>query len=152
MGGLPKEWLKLKHSRIQGNHQICDVKPAFWNSFTKQTQHFLCTSNALFKWPETIKAKKEQRNWRNNHHAPLMNERLTTTQKQKKNYKKYNTHTLSFLQNPNINAFIFVLFFHLCFCPLFSHVFCPFFKWLDHDSCCVCFFVFYLLSVSGPFN
>ena len=33
---------------------------------------------------------------------------------------------------PVVFVFLFVLFcfgfFHLCFCPLFSHVFCPFFK------------------------
>ena len=44
--------------------------------------------------------------------------------------------------------FFSFFFFHLCFRPLFSHVLCPFFKWLQHDSCCLCFFVFYLFSLS----
>ena len=43
--------------------------------------------------------------------------------------------------------------FYLCFCFCFVFVFllCPlplFFKWLEHDSCCVCFFVYYLCSLS----
>ena len=37
--------------------------------------------------------------------------------------------------------FIVVVLFYLCFWLLFSHVLCLFFKWLEHDSCCVCFFV-----------
>ena len=37
-------------------------------------------------------------------------------------------------------------FFHLCFYPLFSSV--AFFKWLEHDNCCVCFFVFYFFFLS----
>ena len=32
------------------------------------------------------------------------------------------------------------------FCSLMSSV--SFFKWLEHDSCCVCFFVYYLCSLS----
>ena len=44
-------------------------------------------------------------------------------------------------------SFCFV-FFPLCVCPLFFHVLYPFFKWLEHDSCCVCFFVFYFFSLS----
>ena len=35
---------------------------------------------------------------------------------------------------------------YLCFCLLFSHVLLSFV--LDHDSCCVCFPVYYLLSLS----
>ena len=43
-----------------------------------------------------------------------------------------------------------LFFFYLCFCHLFFHVLCLFFEWLDHDSCCVCFRVYYLFSLS-PF-
>ena len=39
-------------------------------------------------------------------------------------------------------------FFYLCFCLLFSLVLCLFFKWLECDSCCVCCFVYYLISLS----
>ena len=39
-------------------------------------------------------------------------------------------------------------FFYLSICHLFSDVLCFFFKWLEHDSCCVCFFVYYLFSFS----
>ena len=36
----------------------------------------------------------------------------------------------------------------VCFCPLFFHALCPFLKWLEHDSHCACFFVFYFFSLS----
>ena len=45
-------------SFFQGNPQICDQKPDSYNSFTKQTQQFPCTSNAWLKGPETKKAKQ----------------------------------------------------------------------------------------------
>ena len=35
------------------------------------------------------------------------------------------------------------------FCLAFS---VPLFRWLEHDGSCVCFFVFSLFVVSGPFN
>ena len=30
----------------------------------------------------------------------------------------------------------------------FALISCLFFKWVEHDSCCVCFFVYYLFSLS----
>ena len=44
----------------------------------------------------------------------------------------------------------FSCFFSLVFCPLFSHVLCPFFKWLEYDSCCVCLFLIYFLCLWSP--
>ena len=43
----------------------------------------------------------------------------------------------------------------VCFLFVFTYAFvfwsrmsCLFFKWVEHDSCCVCFFVYYLFSLS----
>ena len=43
-------------------------------------------------------------------------------------------------------------FFYLYYYLLFSHVLCLFFKSLEHDSCYISFYVYYLFFVSGPFN
>ena len=52
-------------SYFQGNPQSSVHKPNFWNSFTKQTQQFQCTSNVKLSRKETKKAKKEQENRHN---------------------------------------------------------------------------------------
>ena len=39
-----------------------------------------------------------------------------------------------------------IFYFYLCFCLL--DMFCLFFKWVEHDSCCVSIFVYYLFSLS----
>ena len=41
----------------------------------------------------------------------------------------------------------YLIFFYLCFCLLFSHVLSVF-KLAEHDSCCLCFFVYYFFSLS----
>ena len=43
-------------SLFQGNPRSSDQEPDFWNSFTKQTQPFACTSNAQLKKPESLHA------------------------------------------------------------------------------------------------
>ena len=58
-------------SLFQGNPKSWDEEPDFWNSFTKQTQQFLCTNNTELKGLETKKAKNEQRNI-HNYHAPAI--------------------------------------------------------------------------------
>ena len=52
----------------QGPPQKYGQKPNFWNIFTQQTQHFLCTSNEL-RGPKTKKTTQVQRNRHNNTHA-----------------------------------------------------------------------------------
>ena len=42
-------------------------------------------------------------------------------------------------------AFLFVFICTFVFWPTMS---CLFFKCVEHDSCCVCFFVYYLFSLS----
>ena len=44
-------------------------------------------------------------------------------------------------------GYYLIVFFFTCAFVLFSHVL-SLFKWVDHDSCCVCFFVYYLFSFS----
>ena len=79
---FPEEWLKLKHSPFFKEIQSREQKPDFWNSFTKQTQQFLCTSKCLLKGTRDKESQKqEQRNRCNNYHAPVMKEQLRTTQK-----------------------------------------------------------------------
>ena len=82
-------------SSFQENTQSSDQKPDVWNSFTKQTKQFLCTSNSQLKGPETKKPNKEQENRHNNYHVPAMKEQLTATQQEDKTFKKYDTHQLS---------------------------------------------------------
>ena len=84
---------------FQGNPQSSDLKPDFWNSFTKQTQQFLCTSNAQLKGPGTKKAKKEQ--W-NRHKLSCTNHERTinNSTKTEQKVKKYDTHPL--LCHPNL--------------------------------------------------
>ena len=48
--------------------------------------------------------------------------------------------------------YLIVVFFYLYYYLLFSHVLCLFFKSLEHDSCYISFYVYYLFFVSGPFN
>ena len=38
--------------------------------------------------------------------------------------------------------------FFICVFVFWSLMSCLFFKWVEHDSCCVCFFVYYLFSLS----
>ena len=38
--------------------------------------------------------------------------------------------------------------FFICAFVFWSLMSCLFFKWVGHDSCCVCFFVYYLISLS----
>ena len=38
--------------------------------------------------------------------------------------------------------------FFICAFVFWSLMSCLFFKWVEHDSCCVCFFVYYLFSLS----
>ena len=75
-------------SLFQGNPQRGDQKVKFWNSFTKQSQQFLCTSNIQLKRPETKKIEKEQGNRHNNYHVLNMKEQLTTIKKQNKKIEK----------------------------------------------------------------
>ena len=72
--------MKSEHSSFfEGHPQSSDQKPDFWNSFTKQVQQFLCTSNTWLKGLETKKAKKEHRNRHNNYYVAAMKEQLTAT-------------------------------------------------------------------------
>ena len=42
----------------------------------------------------------------------------------------------------------YLIVFVICVFVFWSLMSCLFFKWVEHDSCCVCFFVCYLLSLS----
>ena len=44
------------------------------------------------------------------------------------------------------SLFLFKIF--ICAFVFWSVMSCLFFKWVEHDSCCVCFFVYYLFSLS----
>ena len=44
-----------------------------------------------------------------------------------------------------VRFFLFAFICAFVFCSLVS---CLFFKWVEHDSCCICFFVYYLFSLS----
>ena len=42
----------------------------------------------------------------------------------------------------------YLIVFFICAFVFWSLMSCLFFKWVEHDSCCVCFFVYYLFSLS----
>ena len=42
----------------------------------------------------------------------------------------------------------YLLVVFICAFVFWSVMSCLFFKWVEHDSCCVCFFVYYLFSLS----
>ena len=42
----------------------------------------------------------------------------------------------------------YVIVFFICAFAFWSLMSCLFFKRVEHDSCCVCFFVYYLFSLS----
>ena len=44
--------------------------------------------------------------------------------------------------------YLFFVFVFICALVFWSLMPCVFFKWVEHDSCCVCFFVYYLFSLS----
>ena len=44
--------------------------------------------------------------------------------------------------------YLIVFFIFICAFVFWSLMSCLFFKWVEHDSCCVCFFVYYLFSLS----
>ena len=41
-----------------------------------------------------------------------------------------------------------IVYFFICAFFFWSLMSCLFFNWVEHDSCCVCFFVYYLFSLS----
>ena len=43
---------------------------------------------------------------------------------------------------------LFFVFVFICAFVFWSLMSCLFFKCVEHDSCCVCFFVYYLFSLS----
>ena len=51
----------------------------------------------------------------------------------------------------HLKVFVVVVFYIFVFCCLTFSV--PLFRWVEHDGCCACFFVFFLLFVvCGPFK
>ena len=42
----------------------------------------------------------------------------------------------------------YLIVFFICAFVFWSLMSCLFFKWVEHDSCCVCFFVYYFFSLS----
>ena len=74
---------------FQGSPQISDQKSDFWNSFTKQTQQFPCSSNTPNKRGQRQGKQKRNNEIDTNKLSCTSHEKqLTTAQKQKEKQKK----------------------------------------------------------------